>query len=300
MMMQYLKEKLFFLVLFILMSYCPKAQDLGPVEGVDARHFQIISEGDTIDFLKLNPSVQFRRPVLIFLQGSLPIPLVIEGEREVKFKTSFPFDISKYTRHYHVINISMPKLPLEVSGEEIKTNGVMKSPPRAYNRENFLQNYRKRGLAVLDFLKEQNWVDTSQVMVFGHSQGSYVATELARHSDMITHLGLSGFNPFGRIEGQIRDLRIKEHAGLLMAKEAQNKINELYERWQYIVAHKDVDDQPRGDTPKATFSFSKDFLPDLLAIDQPMFIIYGSQDRGALGCDYLPVIFEREGKKITR
>ena len=55
------------------------------------------------------------------------------------------------------------------------------------------------------FLRKQKWVDNSKLIVAGHSQGSKVATVIALNNKKVTHLGLFGANPFGRIDQNIRN-----------------------------------------------------------------------------------------------
>lgn len=282
----------------LLMTIQPlglSGQDQGPIEGLNARHYQVVTHRDTIHFIKLDGSIASRKPLFVMLQGSLPIPLVIKDGPSAQL-TSFPYDYKEVVQTHHIINISMPDLPLVVDGAFIRSNGAMANPPPAYNRNNFLDNYVRRLHEVLDYLKDQRWVDPSEIILLGHSQGSSVAIKCATQRSDITVVGLSACNPLGRFEAKIRKARLAEQRGEISSLQAQVRITELYDQWKYYSDNREDDTRPKGDTNKATFSFSENFIDDLLTINKPLYIMYGSRDESAVASDYLPVVFEAANK----
>lgn len=258
---------------------------------IDIRVFSIETEVDTIEFIKIDSSIQFKRPVFIMLQGSLPIPLVINSGARTHY-TSFPYSNKEIKKTHHVINISMPHIPIKSAPDQIRNDGRMIDPSPKYNKNNYLGNYVRRTNEVISFLVQQPWVDTSQIVLFGHSQGSYVAIKVAKENPAVSLIALSSFNPTGRVSGQVNRIRALEHLGQISTKEAQKKISEFYDRWSYLVKNAEDDTEIRGDTFKATVSFSEDFTDDLLSLNIPIYVMYGSKDYGALGCDLLPIQFE--------
>jgi len=283
------------ILVFLCIPISAYTQDKGSVANLDARHFQIITHLDTIDFLKLDNSTSDKKPLFIMLQGSLPIPLIVNDGANAQL-TSFPYDIDDVTKTHHVINISMPHLPLQIDPLFIKSNGAMKKPPPAYNIDNFLDNYVRRLHEVLDFLIEQSWVDRREIIILGHSQGSMIAIKCAAQRSDITVLGISACNPLGRFEAKIRKTRLAEQRGQISSLQAQVRISELYDEWKYYSDNRADDTRVEGDTNKATFSFSESFVDDLLKIKIPIYIMYGSRDIGAVASDYLPIVFEAANK----
>lgn len=282
-------------VLLLTLTISLQGQDMGTIEGLDARHYRIVKDLDTIDFIKLDGNTSFRKPVFVMLQGSLPIPLIIKDGSTAQL-TSFPYDYKDVTKTHHIINISMPHLPLVVDGANIRPNGAMKGPPLSYNKNNHLDNYVRRLHAVLDFLLDQTWVDPSEIILLGHSQGSSVAIKCASQRADISVVGLSACNPLGRFEAKIRKARLAEQKGELSSVDAQIRISELYDEWKYYSDYRNDDTRLKGDTNKATFSFSENFIDDLLIINKPIYIMYGSRDESAVASDYLPIVFEAAGK----
>lgn len=288
--------KYYFSLLLICISIHLLAQDLGIVKGVNARHFQIEIGTDTIDFLKMDASLQIKKPVLICLQGSLPIPLIIDYPQGTHL-TSFPYPITELQKTHHIINISMPHIPLRANVADIATNGSLKDFPIAYTKANYLQNYIARTNAVIQFLVQQDWVAAADISIFGHSQGSLVGIKVANNNPYIRKLGISGCNPFGRFEQSIRQIRLAELKGKITSEAAQSAIEANYERWAHYSQNRYDDSQTRGDTFKATFSFSENYVDDLEMLQIPLHIMYGTRDIGAISCDYLPIAFERIQKQ---
>ena len=278
--------RIFQLSLFFTLAMPLHGQDMGHINGLDARHFQIVRDLDTIDFIKIDNSTSYKKPVFVMLQGSLPIPLIIKDGKSSQL-TSFPYDYQEVVKTHHIINISMPDLPLVVDALHIKSNGTMRAPPLAYNRNNYLDNYVRRLHAVLDFLLDQTWVDPSGFILLGHSQGSSVAIKCASQRADISVIGLSACNPLGRFEAKIRRTRLAEQKGELSSVDAQIRISELYDEWKYYSDYRNDDTREKGDTNKATFSFSENFIDDLLIINKPIYIMYGSRDVSAVASDCL-------------
>lgn len=285
------------LLLFFLISYLAgHAQDRGVLQGANARIFELSDITDTIQFLKLDADTTVRKPALIVLQGSLPIPLAIEYPSGYHF-TSFPFALGKSTETFHILNISMPFVPLLARPEELSANGSLREVPTNYNKANHLQTYVRRTNKVIEFLRKQAWVEPGEIILFGHSQGGYVALKVAGNNPHISKIGLSACNPFGRFDQYIRRKRLEEQSGKISSEETQAQIEEYYEWWRHISDNRHDDNTLQGDTEKAAFSFSENFLDDILGLRIPLYITYGTRDIGSLGCDYLPIELERIGKK---
>lgn len=289
-----MKRHLPLLCIFACLAGFARSQDRLP--GANARIFELSDFTDTIQFLKLDADTTVRKPALIVLQGSLPIPLVIEYPNGYHF-TSFPFALGKSTEAFHIINISMPFVPLVARPEELSGNGSLREPSLEYNQANHLQTYVRRTNKVIEFLRKQEWVAPGEIILFGHSQGGYVALKVAGNNPHVSKAGLSACNPFGRFDQYIRRKRLEEQSGRISSEEAQAQIEEYYAWWRHISDNRHNDNTLQGDTEKATFSFSENFLDDMLGLRIPLYITYGTRDIGSLGCDYLPIELERAGKK---
>lgn len=283
--------------LVFFLGFNSSSQDLGKIEGANARLFQVVENNDTINFIKIDADISKKKPVLIMLQGSLPIPLGVRYPEGVSF-TSFPFNLEKeMLDQYHIVAISMPEIPPIVDVDDIAPNGTIKNIPSEYNKRNYLEHYVNRANDVVNFLRKQDWVEVEKFILFGHSQGCYVAIKLAAMNPQISRIGIASCSPFGRYEQYLSKVRSEEQTGVLTSIEAQNKIEEYYNRWKHISHNRFDDSQERGDTFKATYSFSENFVDDIIGLQIPLYITYGTKDIGALGCDYLPIVLESASKK---
>lgn len=284
------------ILLFQLFSLISFGQDLGIIENSNSRLFQLVNDKDTIQFIKINSDIHTPKPTIIMLQGSLPIPLAIRYPQGINF-TSFPYELTEeLLTRYHFVVISMPDIPIVVTKDQIDNRAAYKDTPQSYNRKNYLQRYTDRANSVIDYIIKQAWFDKNELVLFGHSQGSYVAIKVANQNPNVTKLGVTALSPHGRFQQYLRHIRYEEHTGRMSSIEAQEKIEEYYKRWTHISENRHDDSQEQGDTFKATFSFSESFIDDILHLDKPIFIAYGTKDIGTLGCDLLPIEFNRIGK----
>ena len=271
-------------------------QDIGVIENSNSRIFEIVEGRDTIQFVKIDKDIETPKPVIIVLQGSLPIPLAIRYPQGISF-TSFPYKITEELLSSHnLIVISMPDIPVLVNENEIDNRATYNKTPKSYNKNNYLQNYVNRTNSVITFIEKQPWFNNEDLVLFGHSQGSYVAIKVAKENPRVTKIGVSGMSPNGRFQQYLSKVRYQEHIGKISPIEAQSKIDEYYKRWKHISANRYDDSQEQGDTFKATYSFSENFVDDILELRKPIFIAYGTKDIGTLGCDLLPIEFERIGQ----
>jgi hypothetical protein len=65
------------ITLFLFTALICLGQDLGVIEDSKSRIFEIVDHRDTIEFIKIDKNLETPNPVIIVLQGSLPIPLAI-------------------------------------------------------------------------------------------------------------------------------------------------------------------------------------------------------------------------------
>ena len=266
-------------------------------------HFSLLHKKDTIDFIVADTSLAEKKPVLLFCQGSLPVPLFIRIDQKNVFAYCgglSNFDLKSLNKKFHVVVISMPKTPLSVHKDQLDPSfsyvtavSQRNSFSAAYLEADFLENYVLRASAVLKYLKKQKWVSPSDLLVAGHSQGARVALHVAAANKHVTALGLFGFNPMGRIDQMIRQARKDAESGKISWQTADSILADHYDFYSAI--HNDslrrMDPQLR-----TWYSFSKR-SPELLAsLKIPVYLAYGSHDIIADYCDLLPLYFIEKNK----
>ncbi|MBS7254464.1 alpha/beta hydrolase [Flavobacterium branchiicola] len=275
----------------------------GELINKQAIHFSLKEDKDAIDFIVIDTVLTTKKPVFLFCQGSLPMPLFVKPEKESMWMIAGGirnFDIAKIKEHYHLVIISMPKTPVIAEEKNLnKSYSYIPNPdkPEDFDREfelsDYLENYQKRGNAVLKFLQKQKWVDSSKLVVAGHSQGSKVASALAVSNKKITQLGLFGANPFGRIDQLIRDDRKAAEAHAITWKEADESMEKNYQMLRDSYNEDKLNTKPYL---LAWKSFSKPQINDWLKIEIPTYLAYATNDIASDLCDLVPLFYIQHSK----
>jgi pimeloyl-ACP methyl ester carboxylesterase len=294
--------KLVSILTLIAYSIASFGQNAELVEG-KAMKFSIERRVDTIEFIVVDTLLEEQKPIFLWCQGSLPIPLFCEIENHGVYFFGggvSNFNYSAIVEKYHLVIISMPGTPTVAKKENL--NGSFhyipnpKEPGKfsnGYLQADYLDNYVGRAQAVLNYLKKQKWVSQETLVVAGHSQGAKVATKLAGSDSGVTHLGLFAANPFGRIDQYIREARLDAQLGNISWEKADSLMNANYAFYKQAHNEDSVRSNPGL---KAWKTFSETYYDDWLELDIPIYLAYGTEDRTADLCDIVPLFFIEKGK----
>ena len=275
------------LLLFISTSlFGQKAEDFG------FRHLQTIYKGDTVDILikSKKGEEQIKKPLLLFCQGSLPIPLIIKYDENGKkgIYNVFVFNTDSLSKKYHLAIINKPFVPL-IADKNALTNEMtfadsLGNYSKDYAKRNILEYYVDRDIQVINFLQKQNFISSSNFVVAGHSEGSAIAANLAYKCKKVTKLIYSGGSPLGRIMSIIGRVRTEQ------LKDSTKNVNGIFEYWGKTIENKN-DDNSTADTYKGQYQFSYPApIEILLKLNIPVLVTYGTKDFGAVAQnDYLRV-----------
>lgn len=286
--------------LFLIFTITGYAQN--NVKGTSFSHFELKSKKDTIDFVVADTNLSIRKPILLFCQGSQPKPLFIDFDEEGIFPVPLSnFNLKALTINYHVVVISMPNTPLIVGKEHlnkqynyITDTTDQHSYSTAYLQADYAENYVRRANKALRFLAKQKWVDPSRLVVVGHSQGARIAVGIANSNKHVTDLGLFGYNPNGRVDQSIRQIRKNAEEGKISWETADSLQQEQYRFYELIQNPDSIVANPSLTSWK---SFSKPTIHELVQLKIPVYIAYGSEDIVADFCDLLPLYFMEAKKK---
>lgn len=288
-------------VCFLCIAAQSFAQPLSVINH-QATQFQLKAPHDTIDFIVFDTVLSEKKPVFLFCQGSLPVPLFfdIQGKIYMSGGGVSNFDVREIQKHYHLVVISMPKTPVIVQEKNLNNQYCFvpdTSKPDVFLKEyveaDFLQNYVDRANRVLKFLRKQPWVNNQKLIVAGHSQGSKVATKIAVSNKKVTHLGLFAANPFGRVDQFVRQARKDAETGKISWEEADRQMEGQYD---YFKLANKPDSLARHPELKAWKTFSEPFLDDWLSLSIPIYLAYGTADRTSDLDDIVPLFFIQEHK----
>ncbi|MET4076830.1 alpha/beta fold hydrolase [Hymenobacter sp. UYCo722] len=249
-----------------------------PPEAFGYRRLTVMFGRDSVQVLLLSKpgEEQLKKPLLLWEQGSLPMPLVLYDEQGAY--PAFPFHPNKVLESCHLAIISKPGLPLtaDVTGQNPNAVGK-RQPPPYYCARNYLGYYVRRDEAVLRYLKKQSWVDAAHVVIGGHSQGTSVVAHLAAVPGLVSRAVYLSGNPLGR-----------QMSMLAMGRQAADtaEVAGTFRRWQEVVADPTRTDC-QGDDPRNSYGFAASEMPELLRTRVPVFVGFGTLDRGVAGDDYL-------------
>lgn len=294
-----MKLKLFLFLTITFLSICSFSQKRIPY--TDYTYFAIKTKVDTIDFVVADTNLNVKKPILLFCQGSQPVPLFMDFDNNQIIPVSLNnFDVKKLNENYHTVVISMPHTPVIVHKSHLNNQyNYIEDTTNQYSYSldyllaDYSENYVRRAHEVIRFLSKQKWVNTEKLVVMGHSQGARIAVDLAASNKKITHLGLFGYNPYGRIDQNIRKARKNAELGLISWEEADSIQKEEFEFYKMIQNPDSVSSHPSLVSWK---SFSKSTLSNLTHLQIPVYIAYGTNDIGADNCDLLPIYFLEQKK----
>ncbi|MGV0966130.1 hypothetical protein [Empedobacter falsenii] len=263
----------------------------------ESTSFQIKDKIDNIDFIVFDTKFDEKKPIFLWCQGSLPYSIYVNTKNGMWLIGGgiSNFEIQKITKKYHLVVISMPKTPLISDENSINESywyyGDSKDkniPSIDFLKADYLENYSKRAIKVLKYLHKQKWVDNTKLVVAGHSQGSKVVVRIAKDYKNVTNLGLFSANPFGRIDQNIRAYRKDAEKKEISWQEADKAIEQEYQFYKDANNSEKLKNNPNLIAWK---SFSEPFINDLLKINKPIYLAYGTNDIASDLCDLVPLYF---------
>lgn len=257
-------------------------------------------EGEKLDIVLYNVGkdhTKWKKPLFLFVQGSLPQPLLKYNKDGVLYSV-FPFNLNPAIEEYHFVMIGKPGVPLSTKIEDLEQPmNIYKDPitgdfARTYCENNHLDYYVKRNKAVLKFLSKQDWVDKNKIVVAGHSEGVQIALKMAIDKAKMTHLVLLNAGLAGRIMSIITHERSNEKT-----EADYQQTEEFFKYWKSLVNHKGTysDDCSKKDSDKANASFSFPYRKYLHKVKIPVFFGYGTKDESVLLMDNLRLQTIRKG-----
>lgn len=228
-----------------------------------------------------NGEEQVKKPIFIFIQGSLANPVIkYNGDKHFP---PFPFSSKTLEDKYHIIVINKPGIPhiADISDLDENKEFVDKStglPPTEHIEKNNLNYYVERNNKIIDYLIKQSWVDGSKIVVAGHSEGSTIAVKLALRNQNVTHLIYSGGTPYySRIASMISQDRAVE-------TDSSDWVEKDFEYWQNTTKNtSDISREHGYNSYKGTYSFSVNLSETFVKLKIPILVSYGTKD---LACPY--------------
>ena len=262
------------------------------------KEYSIIAENDTIHYYVHQKENSKPNKVVVYLQGTTPVPEpffeVEETENGNKYFQYFSADYDLLDKEYIYVIISLPGTPA------VKGYGTLDL--EKYNSLNSLDYRVFAADTVINNIAEHLF-DPEKIIVYGHSEGAFVAPKLATINERITHLGVWG----GSALPDFFDFILFDRKANLRGEQSdsltQKNINQTIELFQ-LIAKDSLNTLPSNKneiteyTNKRWWSYSEPTINHLVKIDIPIYIQLGTEDESSpIESNYLiPLEFARLGK----
>ena len=239
-----------------------------------------------------------KKPLIIYLQGSTNFPLYYVKPNG-RYSSGITLDVGSMSNDYHVVLISKPNTPF-IDSLEIAPSGRIQYPWREGYSEKYSLDWRANSAdrVIKDALKKLK-VDTSTIIVWGHSEGSQVAPAVALKNKNITHVISMMGNSLNHLYDFILNERVSAIKDEKSNEEAQRNIDSLYKEFEKIYEDpKSTTKEWFGESYYKWSSFTLNSpIDNMLKLDIPILYVAGGEDHHSiLNMDYAKLEFLRKGK----
>ena len=263
--------------------------------------FKIKGSKDTINFIVSDTTFKIKKPVFIFCQGSMPYALFYKEDSIHTWQQSIPFNYKKYLKDFYFVVISKPGIPVfsyTADSDYFYIDPVTKKIPQKYFYNDNLDYRVASTNDVINFLLKQKWVNKTEIILAGHSEGTKIVAKICASNENVTNAILLAANPYSRFDQGIREIQREVLLRKKTSEEGQNEIDTLNKQITYWYQHPN---EYAKDGVKERYgnytSFYEPMMPYILKIKIPLFVAFGTNDIISENCNLLPFEFARTGKK---
>lgn len=182
----FMNKTLYFLLLVLLIPKITYGQHEKITEKWKTESISDSNLGD-INYHVYKNKIDDRKPLIIYLQGSTNFPLYWLNPNG-RYSSSITLNVDSMSNDYHIILISKPNTPL-VDSIKVAPSGRKQYPMKEGYSEKYSLDWRANSAdkVINDALKKLK-IDTSTIIVWGHSEGSQVAPVVALNNKNVTHV----------------------------------------------------------------------------------------------------------------
>lgn len=289
-------KSIVFLISLSWVVPCIQAQHPGPDQLGFESHTLETERYGTIDYYVTQAGQDTIKPLLVYLDGSGPMPLFQQTPRGLGSGVAIDWQTLK--DEFRIVLISKPGIPFVDEVEMHPQTGPTYEAPAEYHERLSLDWRVHSADSVIQRLLSGH--PNREVVVFGFSEGAQVAAHLASRNEAIDYLLLFGGNGLNQLFDFIIHARLKAERGQITHQQAQAEIDSLYRTFEAIYAHpKSTTQFWRGHTYKRWASFSSNPpIEALIQVDIPVYVAHGSRDQNPiLSADYAKLEFLKRGKR---
>ncbi len=240
-----------------------------------------------------------RKPLIVYLQGSKNFPLYWRNP-DGRYSTSTTLGFKALSEKYHIVLISKPDTPFVDSIEVAPSGRKLYPVSEEYSKRYSLYWRVDSADKVIEDVVTKVEVDSSTVIVWGHSEGSQVVPAVAVKNPRVTHVISMMGNSLSHLYDFILHERVAAMKGEITNMEAQTRIAALYAEFEKIYSDPESTTKTWfGETYLKWSSFgSNPPLESMLKLDIPILYVAGGEDRHSImNMDYAKLEFLRKGKE---
>ncbi len=254
---------------------------------------KVIQDSDTITYYLKN-YVHQPTKLVVFIQGTDANPIfsyTIKDGKPVYYRW-FVDDYKNIDSTYTFAIIPKPGM------EGIFPNENITIPQKYY--ENNYQAYRVNQVhQSIEHIIKNHLKQPEKIIVYGHSEGAVIGAALASKNKHITNLGFWSGNVLNNFYEFSLFNRIEAIKGQLSDSLAHENIMGIINWYQSVIENPNsIELDHFGFTNKRWSTYEKPPIEDLLAIDIPIFAVFGTKDESTpIETAYLlPVQFMQKRK----
>lgn len=261
----------------------PTAEDAG------FKSYRIVTKTDTINFYTYQKPGTTPNSVYMELPGTNAQAVYTwhkDTDSTYWFSSLTRFDFSFMPDNFLFVIVAKPGF--EFFGDPQKF-------PTAYWKKTSLHDRVMRADAALRYIQKHVLKKPGRTVVFGYSEGFYVAAKLAIVNKSITHLGIGGGGGHIDFYDFVVDNLKAYTAGELVADSVANRSERIISSLKEIMADPESTRMTGGYTVKRWASFAEPPLKSLVKLNIPIYQVHGIDDESTpVESAYLvPVEFAR-------
>lgn len=254
------------------------------------------AKNDTIVFLMSKSESKEPKPTILFLQGSLPLPILFYDQDGTN--SLIPFSIKEYSQKFNFVIIARKGIPL-IGTYDRDANGYVDEKgevPKAYSDNNNLGYRVSQVKAVINYLYTDKRFKKDSIFVIGHSEGYRVACKLAENNTKIAKLVCMSADPFNRVSESILRERVKGFSAN-NDEASQLEIDKLIDDYTNIPANKIAFKDNVNFNNWLSYNEHSSYT-SLGKFKNPILVVYGGADIGSAHNDLLPFLLPKSNIKL--
>jgi dienelactone hydrolase len=259
------------------------------IDGIsDFNKIEIIAKNDTIAFIQ-NTISEKKKPTIVFIQGSLPISLILKDNKDSWI--NLPFDYTKFNKQVNLIIINRKGVPLISKYSDYEK--LQNNPSKEYLENDNLYYRVFQVEEVLKYLKKQKWVEKEKLFIVGHSEGYRVTAKVAERNPKIQKIACLAADPLNRISENLIRLQqenISSKNDSLRVSKIYKEINDFKNLKNFNTKENDMMNFVSYNENPPINSFQK--------YKNPVLISYGTNDVRAFNNNLLPLLIGKENLEL--